>query len=53
MSKTELREAVGFSTATLAQMSKDQNVSMEVLNKICNYLDVPIEQVIKQVKESK
>lgn len=52
MTKSELREAVGFSTFALAQMGKNKNVSMDTIDKICNYLDVPVEQVIKHIKEA-
>ena len=47
MTKTQLREAVGIGTGTLAKMSKDEYVSMEVRDKICTYLDCNIEDVIK------
>ena len=47
MTKTQLREAVGIGTGTLAKMSKGEYVAMEVLDKICNYLDCNIEDVIK------
>ena len=47
MTKTQLREAVGIGTATLAKMSKNEYVSMEILDKICNYLECDIEDVIK------
>lgn len=30
-----LRQAIGVSTATIARMSKDEPVSMEVLMKVC------------------
>lgn len=47
MTKTQLREAIGIGTATLAKMSKGEYVSMEVLDKICTYLNCDIEDVIK------
>lgn len=47
MTKTQLREAVGIGTATLAKMSKNEYVSMKVLDKICNYLECDIKDVIK------
>ena len=37
MTKTQLREAVGIGTGTLAKMSKGEYVAMEVLDKICIY----------------
>ena len=47
MTKTQLREAIGIATGTLAKLSKDEYVAMEVLDKICTYLDCNIEDVIK------
>ena len=38
MTKTQLREAIGIGTGTLAKMSKGEYVAMEVLDKICTYL---------------
>ena len=39
MTKMDLRQATGVSTATIARMSKDEPVSMEVLMKVCEVLD--------------
>ena len=47
MTKTQLREAVGFSSATLAKMSKGEYISLETVEKICKYLDCKIEDVIE------
>ena len=47
MTKTQLREAVGFSSATLAKMSKGEYISLETDENICKYLDCKIEDVIK------
>ena len=47
MSKTQLREAIGCSTATLAKMSKNEYISMETLENICAYLNCNIENVIE------
>lgn len=47
MTKTQLREAIGIGTGTLAKMPKGEYVAMEVLDKICTYLDCNIEDVIK------
>lgn len=51
MTKTQLREAVGMSMNTLAKISKNEYVSMEVLDKICKTLDCGIEDVIEHIKE--
>lgn len=48
--KTELAKKAGFSPNTLAKLSKDEYVSLEVLVKICNVLDCKIEDVIEVVR---
>ena len=50
MTKTQLREAVGFSTSTLAKMSKNEYVSLEIIDNICLYLDCKIEDVVEVQK---
>lgn len=47
MTKTQLREAVGFSPATLAKMSKGEYVSLETVENICKYLNCRVEDVIE------
>ena len=47
MTKTQLREAVGFSPATLAKMSKSEYVSLETIENICKYLNCRVEDVIE------
>lgn len=47
MTKTQLREAVGFSTSTLAKMTKGEYVSLETIDNICQYLDCKVEEVIE------
>lgn len=47
MTKTQLRESVGFSSATLAKMSKNEYISMETLDNICAYLNCKVENVIE------
>lgn len=46
MTKMDLREAIGVSTATLAKMSKDESVSMDVLLRICKVLDCNIGDIM-------
>lgn len=47
MTKTKLREEVGFSTSTLAKMSKNEYISLEIIDNICLYLNCKIEEVIE------
>ena len=43
--KTDLITLAGISSGTLAKMSKDQEVSMAVLLKICTALNVELSEV--------
>lgn len=47
MTKTQLREAVGFSTSTLAKMTKGEYVSLETIDSICQHLNCKVEEVIE------
>jgi DNA-binding Xre family transcriptional regulator len=51
MNKVELRDAVGITPATLAKMGKNQNVSMEVLGRICQILDCNIGDIMDYIHE--
>ena len=50
MTKTQLREQLSISMATLAKISKDEYISMKVLDDICNLLNCKIEDVIEHQK---
>ena len=47
MTKTQLREQLGISMATLAKISKNEYISMKVLDDICNRLNCKIEDIIE------
>ena len=47
MTKTQLREQVGISMATLAKISKDEYISMKVLDDICSLLNCKIEDIVE------
>ena len=51
MNKSDLRELVGIGTNTLAKLSKDQQVSMEVLMKICSKLNCDISDICEFKQE--
>lgn len=38
ISKEELRIAIGASSATISKLSKNEKVSMDVIEKICGFL---------------
>ena len=47
MKKTDLIKAAYISTTTLAKLSKDQSVSMEVMGRICKALSCDIGDVME------
>ena len=47
MNKTQLREQLGISMATLAKISKDEYISMKVLDDICSLLNCKIEDIVE------
>ena len=50
MTKTELRIQADIATTTLAKLSKNEQVSMEVLLKICNVLKCTLDDIVELVK---
>ena len=51
MTKTQLRQLAGCSTATLAKLSKNQNVNTDTLDNICRVLECDISDIIEYVKD--
>jgi len=51
MNKTDLREAIGVSTATIARLSKGEPVTMEVLVKMCEKLDCNVGDIMDVVRD--
>lgn len=51
MQKKDLRLAAGLSTNVIAKLGKNQNVSTEVLGKICKTLDCDITDIMEFVDE--
>ena len=47
MAKTQLREQLGISMATLAKISKNEYISMKVLDDICSLLNCKIEDIVE------
>lgn len=47
MTKEELRVKLKVSSATIAKMGKGENVSMDVINRICVIFDCKVEDIIK------
>lgn len=53
MKKKDLRVAAGVSWASITKLSKGENVSMEVLGKICKVLECNIGDIMEFVEDEK
>lgn len=51
MMKKDLREACGLSTASMAKLSKNQNVNTNLLVRICLYLHCDISDICEIIHE--
>ena len=51
--RTHLERALGISPNTIAKIAKNEYIEMRILDRICNYLDCPIEDVIQVILENK
>ena len=51
MNKTQLREKAGITTSALAKLGKNENVSTEVLVKICSTLNCGISDIMEITEE--
>ncbi len=52
LKKTDLLQLASISTTTLAKLSKDQPVSMEVMGRICNALSCDIGDVMEVIPDT-
>jgi putative transcriptional regulator len=50
MKKKDLRAATGLSTTTLAKLGKNENVSTDILVKICTALECDIGDIMEVVE---
>lgn len=51
MNKKDLREAAGISSASVAKLSKGENITTDVLLKICVALDCTLEDIMETIKD--
>ncbi|MGE7616095.1 helix-turn-helix domain-containing protein [Paenibacillus sp. NPDC101420] len=52
MKKQDLRDALGLGPSTIAKMGKGENISLEVLDKLCSHFGVQPNDIIEHVEES-
>lgn len=51
MKRTDLRAVTGISTTTLAKLGKDENVSTDILAKICKALECDVGDIMEMVND--
>ncbi|MCR1953299.1 helix-turn-helix transcriptional regulator [Clostridioides mangenotii] len=51
MKKKDLREAAGISTASMAKLGKNENVTTDVLVKICKALKCDISDIMEIIDD--
>ena len=53
MTKTDLRKAAGLSSSSLAKLGKGENVTTDVLLRICETLGVKLHDIVDSVEDKK
>ena len=51
MKKSDLKEKAGISSASLAKLGKGDNITTDVLLRICEVMDCRIEDILETIKE--
>lgn len=51
MKKKDLRDLAGIGNSTMAKLSNNENVTIEVMAKICRALDCTIDDVVEIVPD--
>lgn len=51
MSKQQLKEAAGISSASIAKLGKGKNITTDVLLKICEALDCQVENILETIPD--
>ncbi len=53
INRTELANEIGLARTTITKMGKNEYVAMEVLDRICNYLNCEISDIVEHLKDKK
>ena len=51
MNKRDLKEATGVSSASIAKLGKGENITTDVLLKICETLHVHLEDIMETIDD--
>ncbi|MCL2343567.1 MAG: helix-turn-helix transcriptional regulator [Firmicutes bacterium] len=50
MTRSDLRKAIGMSSSTMAKMGKGENISLDVIDKICTLFHCKVEDILEHVE---
>lgn len=53
MKKKDLRELASIGNSTMAKLANDENVTMQVMAKICNALNCKIDDIVDIIPDEK
>lgn len=53
MKRKDLQEVAGISSASIAKLGKGENITTDVLLRICEALDCTIDDILETIKEEK
>ena len=51
MKKSDLKETAGISSSSLAKLGKGDNITTDVLLRICDVMDCRIEDILETIRE--
>lgn len=51
MKKSDLRKVAGISSSSLAKLGKDENVTTDILLRICEALDCDLDEIVETIRE--
>ena len=51
MNKQDLKNATGISSASIAKLGKGENITTDILLKICEAMDCKLEDIMETIKE--
>lgn len=49
MNKTDLKDAIATTPSTMSRLSKNENVSMDILGRICQYFCCDVGDVVEYI----
>ncbi len=53
MKKKDLRELAGIGNSTMTKLANNENVTMEVIAKICNALECKMDDIVEIISDEK